>query len=431
MDFVAGSRTTKLDDLDYDAFYGVSPERADRDFATVKRLLGERLPASLGSAIEVGCGTGGFTVGALRGLALENAVLTDISPRMLRRCRRRLQEVGVLGRQNTVFATYSGNEDCFAEAAYDCCFGAAVVHHILDVEGFFRSVARWLKPGGRAFFVEPGARCHWALVLTTADVAAILLARDADPDVVARLLNWTAEVRYNLVHAGDLALLERREDKHLFSKEQVAALAGAAGFARSAAIPFGVADHGRVALTEYLGQHGFTGATLAELLDIAATVAPPYFDLLDPADAAPSCVIYLEKSVDGGEAAPPAPAPAPTVPEPRPMNPAPRAHLRASWRDGRLAVDGWVCSPLAVRRLVVEAGGREHLGAVWRPRPDVHKVINGSRLFPPIHALCSGVEESFELDRSPGGVRVTVETAQGHRLALGGMVLPTRSELAV
>src|SRR5688572_3492371 len=43
MDFVAGSRTTKLDDLDYDAFYDVSPERADRDFATVKRLLGERL----------------------------------------------------------------------------------------------------------------------------------------------------------------------------------------------------------------------------------------------------------------------------------------------------------------------------------------------------------------------------------------------------
>ncbi len=259
MDFVAGSLTTKLDDLDYDAFYDVSPERADRDFATVKRLRGERLSASLGNAIEVGCGTGGFTVGALRGLALENAVLTDISPRMLRRCRRRLREVGVLGKQNTVFATYSGNEDCFAEAAYDCCFGSAVVHHILDVEGFFRSVARWLRPGGRAFFVEPSARCHWALVLTTADVAAILLARDADPDVVARLLNWTAEVRYNLVHAGDLALLERREDKHLFSKEQVAALAGAAGFARSATIPFGVADHGRIALTEYLGQNGFGG----------------------------------------------------------------------------------------------------------------------------------------------------------------------------
>ena len=40
MDFVAGSRTTQLDDLDYDAFYDVSPERADRVLRTLEQYPG-------------------------------------------------------------------------------------------------------------------------------------------------------------------------------------------------------------------------------------------------------------------------------------------------------------------------------------------------------------------------------------------------------
>jgi ubiquinone/menaquinone biosynthesis C-methylase UbiE len=238
LDFVGGHFRTLLDAASYDASHTIDDSLAETDYKRFRQVAARRWPATLGSVVEIGCGTGGFSRAMIGHRDATDAVLTDVSLDMLRICRGHLDRLGIASVLPVRFATYSANEACFRDAAFDTCIGSSVVHHIADIRLFLADVRRILKPGGRACFIEPSLRYHRVLAMAFADIIAMLLARDATftPDRQA-LHNWIAEARRGVMLQGDLALLDGYEDKHMFVGEAFETIALEAGFATAEALP--------------------------------------------------------------------------------------------------------------------------------------------------------------------------------------------------
>lgn len=61
-----------------------------------------------------------------------------------------------------------------------------------------------------------------------------------------------------------------------------------------------------------------------------------------------------------------------------------------------VTLGGWCLSNIAVRWvcLTLDGGEKQH-SPVWRPRPDVHDVLNGRGLYHPLNAICSGLEDEL------------------------------------
>jgi len=98
---------------------------------------------------EVGCGMGRYTfLLARRGLRVEGL---DLSPVLLERLARHDG-----GRYGIPLHT-ADLQDLSEELAgrFDAVVGFFMLHHIQDLAGCFAGVARLLRPGGRAAFVEP------------------------------------------------------------------------------------------------------------------------------------------------------------------------------------------------------------------------------------------------------------------------------------
>ena len=195
------------------------------------------MAGSLGSVVEIGCGTGAWSRAMIGHHDATDAVLTDVSPDMLRVCRTHLTRLGLASALPIRFATYSAHEACFCDEAFDSCIGTSVVHHITDVRAFLTDVWRILRPGGRAFFTEPSFRYTHVMAMAFADIIALLLSRDSAYSADRQTLhNWVAEARRGTMLQGDLALLEDFEDKHMFIGEDFEALALDVGFATAEAL---------------------------------------------------------------------------------------------------------------------------------------------------------------------------------------------------
>jgi hypothetical protein len=94
-------------------------------------------------------------------------------------------------------------------------------------------------------------------------------------------------------------------------------------------------------------------------------------------------------------------------------------------RDGdalSLFVSGWCVSGAPVRSIQLSACGVVRRLPVWRPRPDVQAAINRDGIYPPLHALCSGVEGTVRLGAPDGPVQVMVEI-----MPIDGPGLPVRT----
>lgn len=97
------------------------------------------------AALELGCGTGQFTVEFSQTGADLTAI--DISPDLLEKARQRPRAAAVkwmLGRF----------ESAGIEGPFDAVIGSSVLHH-LDVVPSLRRIAELLRPGGTMCFAEP------------------------------------------------------------------------------------------------------------------------------------------------------------------------------------------------------------------------------------------------------------------------------------
>ena len=126
----------------YDSKWGIDfgeigQEQVTRQAAQGARALARR---PFGDALEIGAGTGYFSLNLLQAGAIERATATDISPGMLATLEANSERLGLEVRA----AAAEAETLPFADESFDLVFGHAVLHHIPD-----------LSPG--VLGVRPGA----------------------------------------------------------------------------------------------------------------------------------------------------------------------------------------------------------------------------------------------------------------------------------
>jgi SAM-dependent methyltransferase len=117
----------------------------------LRKALGHQ-PRRYGRALEIGAGTGYFSLNLLRAGVVREAVATDISPGMLLKLEHSADELGLA----VETAACDAADLPFEDGSFDLVFGHAVLHHLADLGAAFREFRRVLRPGGVvAFCGEP------------------------------------------------------------------------------------------------------------------------------------------------------------------------------------------------------------------------------------------------------------------------------------
>src|SRR3954454_6469130 len=139
----------------YDAKWGISFGETGRAqvLGKAEKVLGPR-PGPFADALEIGAGTGYFSLNLLQAGVIGAATCTDISPGMLARLERNADELGLPVRTECCDAT----DLPFADGTFDLVLGHAVLHHLPDLERAFAEFARVLRPGGTLLFAGEPSR---------------------------------------------------------------------------------------------------------------------------------------------------------------------------------------------------------------------------------------------------------------------------------
>jgi ubiquinone/menaquinone biosynthesis C-methylase UbiE len=140
---------------EYDAKWGIDFGDIGQEQVRLKlvKALGGIDGRRFGDALEIGSGTGYFSLNLVQLGLIERLTATDISPGMLKRLATTAEALGVS--DVTTVATEAETLP-FADESFDLVFGHAVLHHIPDLDRAFFEFMRVLRPGGMiAFAGEP------------------------------------------------------------------------------------------------------------------------------------------------------------------------------------------------------------------------------------------------------------------------------------
>lgn len=409
VDYAAGDAGSVIDHRLYDEPGAATSDRAATLLRGLRDALTTRWPDRLGDVLEVGCGTGALSEAwASRANTL---LVSDANPDLVRATRDRLAASSAAERTAVQFATLNGEQDCFRQASFNTCIGVSVLHHMRDVRGFLGRLFRWLKPGGRAIFVEPNARFHRAFAFTLADILALLVYRDPDFSFDRqKLINIIAQARRVLLHQGDDGFLATLDDKHAFEAESFAAMARGVGYAKADAVPLPTAQ-ALAHLRTVCDRVGVGEPTRTTVLELLPSYMPRYLAHLSERDRAASYVFWLEKAF--GPVAATFSAPAVT----EAMDHTDAGHGGLGIRFGLqlevypygqgadMAISGWCLVNQDVGWLRVTLNGGSQQTPVWHPRSDVQKRVNGSGLFTAWNAFCCGIKDLLHydgIDLAPG-----------------------------
>jgi ubiquinone/menaquinone biosynthesis C-methylase UbiE len=121
--------------------------------AKLAKALGEE-PPRYDRMLEIGAGTGYFSLNLLRRGIVREATATDISPGMLDVLQATSTELGL----EIETVTADAERLPFADASFDLVLGHAVLHHLPDLEAALAQFARVLTPGGTLVFMGEPSR---------------------------------------------------------------------------------------------------------------------------------------------------------------------------------------------------------------------------------------------------------------------------------
>jgi ubiquinone/menaquinone biosynthesis C-methylase UbiE len=207
---------------EYDAKWGIDYGEIGQQQVRSKliKALGSEPARPFGDALEIGSGTGYFSLNLLQLGLIERATATDISPGMLEALR---ESASSLGLEVETVRTEAETLP-FADASFDLVFGHAILHHIPDLSRAFSEFHRVLRPGGTiAFCGEPSRYGDRIAVLPK---RAGLLAAPA----WRRLVGASAADWVNGGPAADGHELESEVDVHAFAPADLCEVAVSGGF---------------------------------------------------------------------------------------------------------------------------------------------------------------------------------------------------------
>jgi SAM-dependent methyltransferase len=208
----------------YDAKWGIDYGEVGQAqvLGKVRKALGAsgRLP-TFARSLEIGAGTGYFSLNLLQTGVVREAVCTDISPAM----RRALEDNARTLRLAVETRACDAEDLPFGDGEFDLVLGHAVLHHLPDLPRAFGEFRRVLRPGGTVIFAGEPSRYGDRLASVPKRAAA----------AVAPL--WRRVMRAGPAqngHADGGAAnheLEAYVDVHAFTPDALERAARAAGFA--------------------------------------------------------------------------------------------------------------------------------------------------------------------------------------------------------
>ncbi len=138
----------------YDSKWGIDfgPVGQAQVVGKLRKLLGPELDRGFERSLEIGAGTGYFSLNLLQAGIVGEATCTDISPGMVATLSENASRLGL-----DVRAARAEAESLpFTGGSFDLVLGHAVLHHLPDLGRAFAELHRVLRPGGTiAFAGEP------------------------------------------------------------------------------------------------------------------------------------------------------------------------------------------------------------------------------------------------------------------------------------
>jgi ubiquinone/menaquinone biosynthesis C-methylase UbiE len=141
----------------YDAKWGIDfgePGRQQVLMKLRKVLPPDALAAGFDRSLEIGSGTGYFSLNLLQAGVIRAATCTDISPGMLETLRGNAERLGL----DVETVATDAEQLPFEDASFDLVLGHAILHHIPDLSKAFAEFHRVLKPGGMVVFAGEPSR---------------------------------------------------------------------------------------------------------------------------------------------------------------------------------------------------------------------------------------------------------------------------------
>jgi SAM-dependent methyltransferase len=140
----------------YDSKWGIDfgPVGQQQVLGKLRKVLGRELNDGYDRSLEIGAGTGYFSLNLLQAGVVGEATCTDISPGMVNTLSRNAERLGL-----TVRAARADAEALpFADGSFDLVLGHAVLHHLPNLRRAFAEFHRVLRPGGRIVFAGEPSR---------------------------------------------------------------------------------------------------------------------------------------------------------------------------------------------------------------------------------------------------------------------------------
>jgi SAM-dependent methyltransferase len=206
---------------EYDSKWGIDfgPIGRQQVRAKAEKALGGWPDRPFGDALEIGSGTGYFSLNLMQLGLIERLTATDISPRMLAELRATAARLGLEVETRTLDAERLP----FGDRSFDFAFGHAVLHHLPDLEAALAELRRVLRPGGTLAFCGEPSRYG--------DLLAAVPKRGATlASPLWRLLVGASARIPPPAEQGDGHELEPAVDVHSFRPHRLAALLREAGF---------------------------------------------------------------------------------------------------------------------------------------------------------------------------------------------------------
>ena len=208
----------------YDGKWSISFDQRCIDYARdrFEAITGTPDPLPYGTALELGAGTGFFSLNLKQAGVLDEVHVTDLSPGMVEAAKANAESLGFSVEGRVADAERIPYDD----NTFDVVVGHAVIHHIPDVEAAFAEMLRVLKPGGRFVIAgEPTRIGDWyARRLGRVTWKAATTITHLPP-----LRDGWARPQEQLDESSRAAALEAIVDLHTFNPRDLAAMAERAG----------------------------------------------------------------------------------------------------------------------------------------------------------------------------------------------------------